>query len=141
MQVGDDQVAALRALLNKDFDEHKRLTRLLDDDGMRDYMALVTAAFLEAVDRRFENASIPSAVVEYVGQVRSRNPKAAEAVDPVIAERVLLKALGQGSLSDLSGRDIRRAQNLLLPILVDDEHLDDAGIDAILAAARKLAQS
>jgi hypothetical protein len=54
---------------------------------------------------------------------------------------VLLKTLGQGSLSDLSGRDIRRAQNLLLPILIDDEHPGDTGIDAILTAARKLTQS
>jgi len=52
-----------------------------------------------------------------------------------------LTVLGQGSVSDVSARQIRQAQNLLLPLLVDDEHLDDAGIDAILASARKLAQA
>jgi hypothetical protein len=141
MPVGDGQVAALRALLTGNFEEHTRLTRLLDDDGMRDYVTLVSAAFLDAVDRRFANADLPAAVIEYVGEVRSRNAAAAEAIDPVIAERVILTVLGQGSLSDVSARQIRQAQNLLLPLLVDDEHLDDAGIDAILASARKLAQA
>jgi hypothetical protein len=141
MPVGDSQVAALRALLTSDFEEHRRLTRRLDDEGMRDYTTLVSAAFLDAVDRRFADAAIPAAVIEYVGEVRSRNAEAAEAVDPVVAERVILMALGQGSLGDVGGREVRKAQNLLLPLLVNDEHLDDAGIDAILASARKLVQS
>jgi hypothetical protein len=141
MSVGDSQVAALRALLIGNFAEHTRLTRLLDDDGMRDYVMLVSAAFLDAVDRRFAGADLPASVTDFVGQVRSRNDTAADSIDPVIAERVILRALGQGSLSDVSGRQIRQAQNLLLPLLVHDERLDNAGIDEILASARALAQA
>lgn len=59
MAVGGEQVAALRALLTKNFEEQTRLTRQLDDDGMHDYMTLVSAAFFEAVDRRFANADLP----------------------------------------------------------------------------------
>jgi len=140
MAVSDQQVAALRALLTKNFEEHTRLTRQLDDDGMRGYVTLVSAAFFEAVDQRFANADIPAAVIEFVGNARARNAQAAETIDPAVTERVILKSLGHGSISDIPGRDIRRVQNLMLPLLVDDEHLDAAGIDTLLSNARKLAQ-
>jgi hypothetical protein len=62
-------VAALRALLTGNFDEHTRLAGHLDDVGMRDYMTLVSAAFLDAVGRRFAGKDLPAAVIDYVGQV------------------------------------------------------------------------
>jgi hypothetical protein len=52
-----------------------------------------------------------------------------------------MATLGRGSLNDVSGRQVRQAQNLLLPLLVREEHPDNAGIDAILASARALAQA
>lgn len=61
-------------------------------------------------------------------------------IDPVVTQRVILKCLGHGSISDLPGREIRRVQNLILPLLADDEQLDAVGIDALLSTARKLAQ-
>lgn len=141
MSVGEGQVAALRALLTGDFEEHSRLTQQLDNNGMHDYMTLVSAAFVDAVDRRFGGEDLPAAVIGYVGQVRSLNEHAAETIDPDIAERVILAALGHGSISDVNGRQIRHTQNLLLPLLVRDEQRDDAGIDTILASARELAQA
>jgi hypothetical protein len=54
MTVTDDQVAVLRAHLAGDYDEHRRLLAGLDSRGaLGGYTALVTAAFVEAVDRRF----------------------------------------------------------------------------------------
>lgn len=140
MPVNDQQVAALRALLAGDYEQNKRLLRQVDAaGGMHDYMSLVSAAFLEAVDRRFAHASLPSAVIEWVADVRSRSPQASEAIDPDAAERVILKTLGQGDISDLSGRDIRHNIRLLLPLLIADEHLDGPALDEFLASARKLA--
>jgi hypothetical protein len=140
MPVTDEHVAALRAQLAGNHEEHKQLLRDLDAAaGMHDYMSLVAAAFLEAADRRFATADLPSAVIEWVSEVRSRSGAAADAIDPATAERVILKALGRGEISDISGGDIRHAMRVLLPILIADEHLSDAGIDAFLAAARKQA--
>jgi hypothetical protein len=140
MPVNDQQVAVLRALLAGDYEQSKRLLREVDAaGGMHDYMSLVSAAFLEAVDRRFANASVPAVVIEWVADVRSRSPEASAAVDPDHAERVILKALGQGDISDLSGRDIRHTMRLLLSLLIADEQLDGPALDAFLASARKLA--
>lgn len=140
MPVNDQQMAALRAQLAGNYEEHKRLLQQVDAaGGMHDYMSLVSAAFLEAVDRRFADVSLPAAVIEWVADVRSRSPEAAEAIDPAGAERVILKTLGQGDIGDLSGRDIRHIMRVLLPLLIADAQLDDTALDAFMATARKLA--
>jgi hypothetical protein len=139
MPVNDLHAAALRAQLAGNHEEHRRLLEQIDTaGGMHDYMSLVSAAFLEAVDRRFANASLPAAVIEWVAGVRSRSPQASDAIDPASAERVILKTLGQGDISDLSGRDVRHNIRLLLPVLIADEQLDDSALDAFMASARKL---
>jgi hypothetical protein len=140
MPVTDDQLAALRAQLAGNHEEHKRLIGSLNaENGLTGYTALVTAGFIEAVDRRFAPAAEDeAAVVEFIGDVRSRFEGADEEIDPLAAERIILKALGKGSISDLSGATIRHIERLLLAILVADEGLDDEGLDRFLAEARKL---
>jgi hypothetical protein len=138
MPVTDEHVAALRAQLTGNHEEHKQLLRDLDAaGGMHAYMSLVSAAFLEAADLKFSGTDLPEAVIVWVSDVRSRSDVAADAIDPAVAERVILKALGRGEISDISGSDIRRAMRVLLPILIADEHLSSEGLDALLAAARK----
>jgi hypothetical protein len=106
-------------------------------------MSLLAAAFLEAAGRRFaiprQFASFPAAVTEWVADARSRSPEASKAIDPVVAERVILKTLGQGDTSDLSGDDIRHTMRLLLPLLIAGEQLDAPAFNAFMAAVRKLA--
>jgi hypothetical protein len=140
MAVNDEHVAALRAQLAGHHEEHRRLLRQIDAaGGMHDYMSLVAAALMGAAGRRFANASLPAAVVAWVADARSRSPEASEAIDPAAAERVILKTLGQGDISDLSGSDIRHTMRLLLPLLIADEQFDAPALDAFLATARKLA--
>lgn len=143
MPATDEQIAALHAQLSGSHDEHRRIIAELDSRGaLAGYTAVVTAAFIEAVDRRFGPHGVDdAAVIEFVGEVRSRFPGADEEIDPLAAERVVRKALGRGSISDLDGATIRRIEALLLPVLVADEHLDDQGLNQFLAAARKLLES
>ena len=140
MAVTEEQIAALRAQLAGDYGEHKRLLGLLDrSGGLRGYVALVEAGFFEAVDRRFGSTTTPADVVRLVGDLRSRFDGADSEIDPRAAEKLILKVLGRGSVEDLDGATIRRTQTLLLPLLVADEQLDEAGLDQFLAQARKLA--
>lgn len=139
MAVTEQQIATLRAQLAGDFAEHKRLLGLLDSAGLRGYVTLVAAGFFEAVDRRFGKATTPAEVIHFVGDIRSRFDGADDEIDPRAAEQLILKVLGQGSVENIDGPTIRRIQRLLLPLLVADEQLDDAGLDEFLASARKLA--
>jgi len=138
--VTDDQLAALRAQLAGNYEEHKRLIGKLNAENALDgYIALVTAAFIEAVDRRFgPGAADEVAVIEFIGDVRSRFERADEEIDPLAAERIILKARGKGSITDLSGATIRHIERLLLAILVDDEGFNGGELDRFLAEARQL---
>jgi hypothetical protein len=75
MPVTDDQVAALHALLTDDMVRYRFLFDGLDRAAAKKgYTALVTAAFAEAVERRFEKDHRPGAIVEFIvdaGPLRS----------------------------------------------------------------------
>jgi hypothetical protein len=140
MPVTDEQVAPLRAQLARQHEEHLRLFNLLDKDSKNTgYHALVSAAFVTAVERRFTPDVSPGEVIEFVGNVRSTSPQVADQVDPAIAERVIMAVFNDDSLDDVDGRKNLETQIFVMVAIIGAEHLDDAGLDAFLAQARKLA--
>lgn len=140
MPEDEKPVTTLRALLNKDFDRYKELLQSLDRAESRDFLRLTSTAFLEIADRKFGSGNAAAAVVEWVAKIRSESEVAAKAFDPVLSEQVLLFVLGKSEGQNLSGGQIRDAELLLLPMLVDDQGLDSAGVDELLSAARSLAE-
>jgi hypothetical protein len=140
MAVTDDQVAALRALLTGNIIENRRLLAQFDRqmDGAA-YSALVTAAFFEAVDRRFGKEGTPARVIEYVADVRSRSDEIAEDVDASVGERMIQKVLVGESTDDLDSRTSATAKLLLLAALVADESFGNSELDQFLARVRKMA--
>jgi hypothetical protein len=140
MPVTDEQVAPLRAQLARQPEEHQRLFSLLDQAARRTgYRALASAAFVVAAQRRFARDVSQGEVIEFVGDVRSRSPHVADQVDPKTAERVIMAVFTGQSLDDIDPRASWETQLVLMAAIVGDEHLDDAGLDAFLAEARKLA--
>lgn len=139
MPVTDDQVETLHAYLAGDFDLHEQLYARLDRTAAEaGYTALVAASFFAAVSRRFAKNGTVADVVEFVGDVRSRSERLAEAIDPQVAERLIRHALGEGSIGDLDAKTKAGTQFLLLAGLIADEDLDEAGLDGFLAKARAL---
>lgn len=140
MPVTDEQVAPLRAQLARQPEEHRRLFGLLDQDSKNTgYRVLVSAAFVVAVERRFAQDVSPGEVIEFVGDVRSNSPQVSGQVDPVIAERVIMAVFSGEPLDDIDARKSWETQLLLMAAIVGGAHYDDAGLDAFLAEARKLA--
>jgi predicted nucleic acid-binding protein len=140
MPVTDEQVAVLRALLRDDMDRYRQLFDGLDrEQANKGYPALVTAAFIEAVERRFGTTSQPADIVMFVADVRSRSDLAATELDPDAAERVILAVLDQGTTRGLPREAVSRAKLVLLAGLISDANPDEAGLDEFLASARKLA--
>jgi len=140
MPVTDDQVAALRALLSDDMDRHRQLFGALDRaEAKKGYTALVTAAFIEAVERRFGTGYQATDIVTFVADVRARSDRLARELDPDVAERVIRVVLEDAPVEDLPRNAVTGAQLLVLVGLIADARLDDAGLDEFLAAARKLA--
>lgn len=140
MAVTDDQLATLRAQLAGNLDEHKRLFAHLDPVAARTgYRSLVSAAFCQAVERRFAPDSSAANVIEFVGDVRSRSESAADEIDPRTAERLILAVYTDESIGDMDPGTNFGTQILLLAALIADEQFDSTGLDEFLAQARKLA--
>lgn len=139
MTVTDEQVATLRAQLAGQVNEHRRLLDQLDPvAGRTAYPALVAAAFAQAADRRFSSPS-DAGIIQFVSDVRSRGHDIAERLDPSIAERFLRAAISDEDIDDINTEISFRTQLILLAGLIGDEHLDDEGLDRVMAEARKLA--
>jgi hypothetical protein len=140
MPVTDDQVATLRALLSDDMDRYRQLFSGLDrTEAKKGYSALVTAGFVEAVERRFGPSYQGADIVEFVASVRARSDQVAAELDPDVAERVIRVVLEDAPVDDLSRNAITGAQLLLLIGLIADAQLDGQELDQFLAGARKLA--
>lgn len=140
MPVGDQHVAALRAFLAMESDYFSGISgRLIKDGDVADYGGLVYAAFVTAVRRRFAPTWTVPQVVRFVGEMRVDLLRDGIDIDPRTAEILVRRALGDGIDVRLEEEASARAQIFLLLVLIDDEGLDDAGLDAFLAQARSLA--
>ena len=144
MAVTDEQVATLRAQLTGDFDEHKRLLEQLDPVAARTgYIALIAAAFFEAVDRRFvrgDQIADDAEIIDFVGSVRARSDEAGEKIDPVAAERLIRHSLGRGSIADLDDETVISTQMFMLAGLVAEAQLHATDLDGFLTEAREVAE-
>jgi hypothetical protein len=140
MPVTDQQVATLHAQLAGNLAEYENLLASLDRkaDG-RGYSALLTAAFHNAVDQRFTRDSPLDEVTEFVADVRARSERLRDALDPRIAEHVIVAAVGGDYVHDLDPAESNKMKTVLLTALIGDQHLDDAELDEFIARARAFA--
>jgi hypothetical protein len=136
----DDKVAALSALLRADG------RRCHESCGRRDrcgpdasFAAFLAAAFVEVVSRRFGGGAAEADVTEYVANVRGRSQEVRDAIDPRAAQRLILAALNDDAAQDVDCETRGKVFIIVIAALMSDERLDDGGIDAVLASARKLA--
>jgi hypothetical protein len=139
--VTDEQVAALRAFLTDDQQEFDRLSDRLDrTSAWLGYSALVGSAFFDVVNRRFAPSWTVGDVIRFVAGVRAHFIEDPNELDPKHAERLIRTALGDGLIEDLTD-EIKAAQVILLPALIDEERPDAARLEEVLAQARKRADS
>ncbi len=140
MPVTDDEVAALRAHLSGDQALYHELYGRLDRSAIRiTYTTLITAAFFEAVDRRFAGNGTAADVISFVADVRSRSDEIARTIDPQAAERVIRAVLTDDDITDIDGQARGQLFFVLLSALVSDEQFDDDALDAFLTEVRKQA--
>lgn len=136
-RVTDEQVAALRAQLADQPEEHKRLLRALDQTSLvTGYKALLVCAFCMAARLRCRGDDAAAKVIEFVAHVRSISAEFADKVDPRVAEQVILEALTGDTENGIAPLTTIQYQVVLLSALIADRKLDDARLDDFLAQAR-----
>jgi hypothetical protein len=142
MPVTDDQVSALRALLQDDTKRYGETFDQLDRTAAKKgYTALVAGAFMEAVQRRFGQNYRESEVVDFVASLRTRSNRLADRIDPDIAERMIKSLYGDATVRDVSDGVVAGTQLLLLTGLVADAGMDDAQLEPFLSTAGGTATS
>lgn len=152
MTVTQQQVATLRAQLAGDVEEHRRLLTCLDESDAAGYATLLTAAFCEAVERRFGTDPDPAAVIEFVGEMRARSELIRDQLSAEFAERMILSVsapadrsdgpgdpAGPDDLSDLDDETVIGVQLMITGSLIGDETLNGDGLDAFVATVRSTA--
>lgn len=138
MRPTDEQTAVVRAYLRGDEDTERRLDRLPPNEAYG-FAALITAAFVEALDRRFPESWSPGEVVRFVASARARIATRTYDIDPRRAETLVRATLGDGDPAALDD-ETKALQAHLLLASIQDEDLDDEALDAFLADARVRAE-
>jgi hypothetical protein len=135
VRVTSDQVAALRSYLSGDFADYEERRGQIDRSPDRTgYMALVSAAFCEAVERRFSSQDPAERVLEFVADVRARFDRDGNQIDPRAAERMIRAVLsGPAQVAGLDQDKAALAAMALLKAFVIEEGLTGADLDAFLA--------
>ncbi|RFS86551.1 hypothetical protein D0T12_08270 [Actinomadura spongiicola] len=143
----DKQVAALHALLAGRTDENRRILHALSHEELNvGYAAVVSAAFFELARRRFIKDGKPAGdaeVIAFVADARGRTSDAAEIIDPEVAEVAINFVLGKLPLDAYDNVDDNaafRAKGLLVGIMVADEDLSEAELDAFMLKVRGLTE-
>ncbi|GAA4236671.1 hypothetical protein GCM10022254_46910 [Actinomadura meridiana] len=143
MTITDEQIATLRAQLQGRGDEHKRLLSRLNKVESNQYASLVTAAFFEAIRRRFSTGGEVAGdkeIIDFVTTVRLRLDDP-ELLDPNVAETLIGMALGKlppDARKDISAEVSHGSKILLLAGLISDAQLSTHELDAFLARAREM---
>ena len=137
-----EQLTALRTLLTRNFEEHRQvITQIKQTEGLAGYNKLLTAAFVNAVDRRFGTRYTLTDIVEYVAEVRTRLRNPYRGINPNVAERLIRKALGEGTVRGIDKQTLIHTERVLLVALIMDDQLDGVALDTFLAEARATADS
>jgi len=140
--VTDDHVAVLRAILVGNFADYERLAQHVErTNAWEGFNYLVTAAFYEAVYRSFGDRFTIPEVISFIASRRAELNDPEADFDPRIAERLILAALGNGSVEGIDESAKGHAQVSLLVAMVAHENLDDASVDDFLIEARKVANN
>ncbi|GAA2421516.1 hypothetical protein GCM10010191_36300 [Actinomadura vinacea] len=139
MAISAEQVATLRAQLAGDFTEYELRWERLEPTARATYGALLSAAFCEAVERRFNESTPIEEIIEFVSSVRARSERVTDDLDPRVAERMILAVYTNEEIDDVDSQTRGVVQMIVLAALVSDAHLDDLGLDELLGEARKLA--
>lgn len=144
MVITEVQVATLRAQLAGQGEEHQRLSsRLTTPEDREGYELLLAIGFFEAINRRFQakaGALDNDAVIDFIANLRNRTPEVAERLDPAVARRMILHALGKGDIDGIDENTKLSSQILILGGLIADWAPTEAELDAFMSKIRSITQ-
>lgn len=142
MAVTDDMVATMRAYVTRDYEQFRRRNAALDQSSTarRSFLALLTAVFAEAVERRFDAADPRTEIIDFVAELRAGDEQIAERLDADAAERMIAVVFDNSvDTSDIDTNTSIGAKLGVIAKIFYDEAPDSAELEEFLDKARVLA--
>lgn len=142
MPVTDDVVATMRAYLSGAREQFQRRNEALGatPGARKAFRALLTAAFVGAVERRFDGSAPRDAIIEFVAELRSRDEQIAERLAPDVVERMIAAVFDDDvDTSDVDAETSVGVQMGVLALVVAQQQPDGAALEEFLDESRKFA--
>ena len=142
MPVTDDVVAAMRAYLSGDREQFQRRNEGLSQTpgGRKAFRALLTAAFIGAVESRFGEAAERSEIIDFVAELRSRDEQIAERLAPDVIERMIAAVFEDDvETGDIDASTSIGVQMGVLAMYISERQPDSAALEEFLDESRKFA--
>lgn len=106
--------------------------------GLKTVINAGLASFTLAMEKRFEDDATEEEIRQFVARVRGTWIQP-EALNPVLAERILLDGLGEEDLvDDVPLAEVSRAQNLLSYAMVNDLGITGDALEQFVEEAVKM---
>lgn len=141
MPVTANQMAAIRAYLEDDFERQKTLFNSLPrKEQENDFPTLVSAAVHLALEKGMSHNVTRAQVINFVAEIRKSYFKDPDALDPVTAERLILFWAGHDdALDGISPVKSVQTQFMMLRPLVHEAGIPESGLDRFLEDVQALA--
>ena len=141
MPVTDEMVAAMRAYLMRDYEQFRRRNSAFDGSRTqrRAFLALLTAAFVKGVQRRFPESPARDEIIDFVAELRARGDELRE-LEPNATERMIELVFDDSvEVGDIDGKQSIGIRLSVLAQIFYDEDPDSAELEDFLDRSRAFA--
>lgn len=122
-----DEETLVRAQISSDEDIPEEVLERLG--GNRSF-ALLSAATIKAVERKFPNGVTPAVAQEFVAELKRRFPEGASEIKPMVVEALLRTSFGEIQLLEgIEPEDLHNMLFLLPYAIMTRENLQDEEVD------------
>ena len=134
-----DYAELVRCIVHDDWAAYdQRTQRLNEESGWDGWSEFLAAAFLVAVERRFDEANDPAEVIRFVAEARAEFTVSGSDLDPTAAEIMINSVLDRASAAGIDTRMVVQVEIVVIRKLLRDANLTDADLDAFLVEAEQI---
>jgi hypothetical protein len=134
-----DYAELVRSLVRDDWTAYDQRTQQLTEDGGWDgWSEFLGAAFVVAVERRFDQTTEPAEVIRFVADARAEFSASGSDFAPAAAETMINSVLDRASAAGVDTQTVVQVEIVVIRKLLRDANLTDGELDDFLAEAAQL---
>jgi hypothetical protein len=129
-----DYAELIRCIVRDNWTAYDQKSQQLNEQGGWDgWSEFLGAAFVVAVERRFDQAMDPADVIRFVAEARAEFTASGSDFDPAAAELMINSVLGRASASGIDTQSVIQVEIVLVRRILQESNLTDAVLNDFLA--------